>query len=77
MENNKEEEKTKEIIEPMLDLKNAMEELGFDPKHPDFKEEMMISKFRQLSEDNTIHFFQRDRYKSLLAALSEHKFWDS
>lgn len=56
MESNKEEEK-KEIIEPMLDLKNAMEELGFDPKHPDFKEEDMIAKFRQLSEDNTIHFF--------------------
>jgi glycylpeptide N-tetradecanoyltransferase len=35
----------------MLDLKNAMRELGYDSTSPDFSEERMIMKFKQLSED--------------------------
>ena len=37
----------------------------------------MIEKFKQLSEDPNIHFFQRDRFKKLIGILGEHKFWNS
>ena len=37
----------------------------------------MILHFYNLSNDTSIHFFQRDRFKKFLSVLEEHKFWDS
>ena len=47
----KEEEEEEDTggLSPNLELKIAMEELGFDPKSPDFSEEKMIAKFKELS----------------------------
>ena len=80
MENKEEEKKetsTQQKFEPMLDLKKAMDELKIDPKSPDFSEEEMIKKFKQISEDPNTHFFQRDRFKKLIGVLGEHRFWNS
>jgi hypothetical protein len=46
-----EEEKKDQTIDPQLDLKQAMEENGFDPKSPDFNKEAMIQRFTELSLD--------------------------
>ena len=34
---------------PNLDLRKAMDELGFDPKSPDFSEEKLKAKLLELS----------------------------
>ena len=62
---------------PNLDLRKAMDELGFDPKSPDFSEEKSKAKLLELSENQSIHFFHRDRYKHLVHIMGEHKFWDA
>jgi hypothetical protein len=64
-------------MEASHDLKAAMEELGLDPKDPDFSEAEMLNKFRSISQNQNIHFFQRDRYKHLIAICGEHKFWEA
>ena len=50
-----EEEKKSSGVEAKMeashDLKTAMEELGIDPKDPDFTEEKMLAQFKAISED--------------------------
>jgi len=46
-----------------------MEELLIDPKAPDFNEEDMIEKFKELRDDTSLHHFERDRYEKLIKIL--------
>lgn len=63
-------------IDPYLDLKKAMDELQIDPEDPGFSEEKMIQQFKDMSEDNSLHFQDRDRFAHLAKVMGEHKFWD-
>jgi len=55
-------EEIKRPYEPWLDLKKAMDELKIDHTDPDFKEEDMKAKFKEISEDRSVHFWERKRF---------------
>jgi len=54
-----------------------MEELKIDHTDPDFKEEDMIAKFKELAENEDLHHWEKRRYSDLVSLLNEHRFWDN
>lgn len=54
-----------------------MDELSIDYKADDFTEQKMIEQFKLKSEDDTLHFWERNRFKDLISILGAHKFWET
>lgn len=80
MESKPEEEKKnpeQEVINPSLDLKKAMEELGINPKEEGFTREVMVARFEEEMAKPGLEFWQRDRLKHLITITGKHKFWET
>ena len=54
-----------------------MEIAKISQEDPDFTYEGMMKKFKEMSEDKTIHFQTRDKFEHLHKILGEHKFWNN
>ena len=67
----------KKYANPTENLRLALEEVGLDPKSPDFSEKVMFEKFEEMSKKREIGFQQRDRYEHLIAICKDHKFWNT
>lgn len=59
------------------EVKQALIDIGLNPKSPEFTNEKMMEAFLQTSNNPNLHFQVRDKYKHLHTILGTHKFWNN
>ena len=84
-ENAPEEEKQEELVQEDPSGKKqyqfspqvleAMAMCKISQDDPDFTYQKMCERFKQVSQDKSVHFQIRDNFEHLHKILGEHKFW--